>query len=276
MSKTAADDDCVGLDTLAGAHGSAGAGTDARAAVADRRRRVETSTVEWVIAALLVLLLVRLLWSTVTNENLLLGEVVDRLLDPDVLAGVWLTVRMTALVAVVAAMIGLVVNRMKRSGNPALRGLAGAYVWVFGSIPVLVQLLLWSNIALLFPDISLGIPGVHLDAMRLVTPVYAAIAGLTTAMGAYAARALSDGDRATALGDITVATLQATSLVSVLAITDLLGVVRALEERNHLIIPLLAVAAVWYLVLVTAARAGIRVMSLALSTDRSAGSGRAG
>ncbi|MFE6650150.1 hypothetical protein ACFVJS_26565 [Nocardioides sp. NPDC057772] len=224
---------------------------------------IQRGAIEWVIAALLGLVLLRFLWSLVRNENLLPGEVVDHLLHPDVLAGVWLTIRLTALVFAVAATIGLVVVRMERSGNPLLGGIAAAYVWVFGSIPVLVQLLLWSNVALVFPDITFGIPGVHIDAVRLVTPVYAAIAGLALALGAYAARALPNGDRLDALGDILVTTLQATSLVSVLAITDLLGVVQALDGRNHLIIPLLAVAAIWYLVLVTAARGAVRLVRLA-------------
>ncbi|MDQ4114129.1 MAG: hypothetical protein M3306_23975 [Actinomycetota bacterium] len=214
---------------------------------------------EWLAAGLLGLLLLRFLWSLMRNENLLPGEVVGYLLHPDVLAGVWFTIRLTALVFAAAWAIGLVAISMERSGNPVLGGIVAAYVWIFGSIPVLVQLLLWSNIALVFPDITFGIPGVHIDAVRLVTPVYAAIAGLALAMGAYAARALPSGDRLTALGDLLVTTLQATSLVSVLSITDLLGVVQALEERNHLIIPLLVVAAIWYLVLVTAARGAIRL-----------------
>ena len=226
-------------------------------------RLTQRGSVEWVIAALLGLLLLRLLWSLATNENLLPGEVVGHLFHPDVLAGVWLTIRMTALVFAMASAIGVVVVRMQRSENPVLSGVAAAYVWVFGSVPVLVQLLLWGNIALIFPDISFGIPGVHIDAMRTVAPVHAAIAGLALAMGAYAAKALPDGDRITVLGDILVTTLQATSLASVLSITDLLGVVQALEERNHLIVPLLVVAAIWYLVLVTAARVAVRLARVA-------------
>jgi len=223
---------------------------------------VETNPVNWVIAALLGLLLLRFLWSLVTNENLLIGEVVGHLLHPDVLAGVWLTIRLTALVFAMAWGIGLVVVRMERSGNLVLSGIAGAYAWVFGSVPVLVQLLLWSNIALIFPDVTFGIPGVHVDAMRQVTPVHAAIVGLALAMGAYAAKARPNDDRTTALGELLVTTLQMTSLVSVLSITDLLGVVQALEGRNHLIIPLLVVAAIWYLVLVTAARGAVHLVRL--------------
>lgn len=235
----------------------------ARTGRAHATRLTSRGPLEWLAAGVLALLLLRFLWSLLRNENLLPGAVVGHLLHPDVLAGVWLTVRLTALVFAVAWAIGLVVISMERSGNPVLGGIAAAYVWVFGSIPVLVQLLLWSNIALVFPDITFGIPGVHIDAVRLVTPVYAAITGLALAMGAYAARALPGGDRLTALGDLLVTTLQVTSLVSVLSITDLLGVVRALEERNHLIIPLLVVAAIWYLVLVTAARGAIRLTRLA-------------
>ncbi|MEU6138380.1 hypothetical protein [Nocardioides sp. NPDC047086] len=268
MSKTAADDDCVGLDTPPprGSGGSTSGPPVGRAVSASER--VETNTVTWLIAAFLGLLLVRFLWSLARNENLLPGEVIDHLLHPDVLAGVWLTIRLTALVFAVAWAIGLVVLTMERSGNLVLGGISAAYVWVFGSIPVLVQLLLWSNIALIFPDITFGIPGVHIDAVRLVTPVHAAIAGLALAMGAQAARALPSGDRLTVLGDLLVATLQATSLVSVLSITDLLGVVQALEERNHLIIPLLVVAAIWYLLLVTVARGVIRLARLARATEK--------
>ena len=226
-------------------------------------RLLQRGPLEWLAAGVLGLLLLRLVWSLLRNENLLPGEVVGHLLHPDVLAGVWLTVRMTALVFAAAWAIGVVVVRMERSENPVLSGVAVAYVWIFGSVPVLVQLLLWGNIALIFPDITFGIPGVHIDAMGTVTPVHAAIAGLALAMGAYAARALPVGDRITALGDILVTTLQATSLVSVLSITDLLGVVQALEERNHLIVPLLVVAAIWYLVLVTAARVAVRLARVA-------------
>ncbi|MGH3351609.1 MAG: hypothetical protein ACRDPS_13170 [Nocardioides sp.] len=234
----------------------------------DATRLIRRGPLEWLAAGVLGLLLLRLLWSLVTNENLIWGTVVDHLFHPDVLAGVWLTVRLTALVVLVASAIGLIVARLVRSGNPVLSGIARAYVWVFGSIPVLVQLLLWSNIALVFPDLGFGIPGVHIDAVRQVTPVYAAIAGLGLAMGAYAARVIGRDDAAAGrlvdrLGEVLVVTLQATSLVSVLSITDLLGVVQALEERNHLIIPLLTVAAIWYLVLVTAARGAIRLIGWA-------------
>ncbi|GGU09226.1 hypothetical protein [Nocardioides albus] len=261
MTETAADDDRVGLDTLASARGSTDGKPAGRAAGAARRRRVEINTVEWAIAALVGLLLLRLLWSLATNENLLPRAVVGHLLHPDVLAGVWLTLRLTVLVFALASALGLVLGRMERTANPVLSSVAAAYVWIFGGIPVLVHLLLWSNIALVFPDITFGIPGVHIDTVRLVTPVHAAIVGLALALGAYAARALSGGDRLTALGDLLVTTLQATSLVSVLAVTDLLGVVQALEERNHLIIPLLIVAAIWYLVLATAARGAIRLLA---------------
>ncbi|MER7609395.1 hypothetical protein [Nocardioides sp. NPDC127503] len=232
-------------------------------------RLIQRGPLEWLAAGLLGLLLIRLVWSLVRNENLLPGAVVGYLLHPDVLAGVWLTIRLTVLVFAAAWAIGLVAISMERSANPVLGGIAAAYVWIFGSIPVLVQLLLWSNIALIFPDITFGLPGVHIDAVRLVTPVHAAIAGLALAMGAYAAKALPGGDRLTALGDLLVTTLQATSLVSVLSITDLLGVVQALEERNHLIIPLLVVAAIWYLVLVTAARGAIRLARLVRVKDQS-------
>ena len=49
---------------------------------------------------------------------------------------------------------------MRMTSNPILIAASTAYAWFFRGIPVLVQLIFWYNLALLFPAISLGFPGV--------------------------------------------------------------------------------------------------------------------
>jgi ABC-type amino acid transport system permease subunit len=49
--------------------------------------------------------------------------------------------------------------RLRRmSSSPVLAGLAWTYIWIFRSVPLLVQLLLWYNIGYLYETIVLGIP----------------------------------------------------------------------------------------------------------------------
>src|ERR1700682_135402 len=45
-------------------------------------------------------------------------------------------------------------------GNPVLRGVSVFYIWFFRGTPLLLQLLLWFNLALILP--RLGIPGLFM------------------------------------------------------------------------------------------------------------------
>ncbi|MEO6089984.1 MAG: amino acid ABC transporter permease, partial [Umezawaea sp.] len=51
-----------------------------------------------------------------------------------------------------------------------------------------------------------------------------------------------------AAGNALIGTLKGTSIVSVLAVQDLLFSVQLIYNRNYLIIPLLLVATIWYVV----------------------------
>ena len=78
------------------------------------------------------------------------------------------------------------------SSNPVLQGVAGFYIWLFRGTPLLLQLLLWFNLALVFPTI--GIPG--LAAWRTVdimTPFVATLLGLGLNQGAYTAEVVRAG-----------------------------------------------------------------------------------
>jgi len=46
---------------------------------------------------------------------------------------------------------------MRLSPNPVLKSVASGYTWLFRGTPLILQLLLWFNLALVFPTI--GIPG---------------------------------------------------------------------------------------------------------------------
>ena len=68
---------------------------------------------------------------------------------------------------------------MRMSANPALRWAAIGYIWVFRGTPALLQLLLWFNLALIFPTISL-FGFFPVNTVDVMTPFVAAFWGLAS------------------------------------------------------------------------------------------------
>ncbi|PSJ20191.1 ABC transporter permease, partial [Halomonas sp. ND22Bw] len=66
------------------------------------------------------------------------------------------------------------------------------YVWLFRGTPVILQLLLWFNLALVFP--TLGIPGLwEAKTVNVMTPFLAALLGLGINQGAYTSEVVRAG-----------------------------------------------------------------------------------
>jgi len=242
--------------------------------------RVVVSVVMLAIAAWFIRFVLtnpRLEWSVV-GQYLFSAQVLDGLLTTLVLAVVAQTL---------GTLLGIVFALFRLSAFAPLRWVGTLYVTVLRSIPVLLQLIFWFNLAYLFPELSIGIPfGPTFgswSANTVITPVVAAVLGLSLAQGAYMTEIIRAGilsvgagqrDAARALGYTPAQTFrrvilpQATrvvipptgsqfitvvhgsSLVSVIAVGDLLFSVQNVYERTYQIVPLLLVAVIWYLVAV--------------------------
>ncbi|WP_030624602.1 amino acid ABC transporter permease [Streptomyces sclerotialus] len=226
-------------------------------------------------AALVLVLLALAATSVVRNDAFQWDVVAGYFFTTAVLRGLWLTLWLTALVMVLGFALGTLLAAMRLSANPVLRGVGWGYVWLFRSMPVLVQLLFWFNIGALYPHI-LGVQTVHLFG-----PLTVAVVGLTLHEAAYAAEVVRGGilsvDRgqlaaARSLGlsrwrrgrrivlpqamrsivppagNMLIGTLKGTSIVSVIAVQDLLYSVQLVYHRTYQVIPLLLVATLWYVV----------------------------
>jgi len=242
----------------------------------------------WVAAAAIAVLAAMLVHSLVTNPRFEWGVVRQYLTTHQVLAGLWITIELTVIAMVIGVALGIVLAVMRLSANPLVSGAGWLYVWFFRGTPVLVQLLFWYFISALYPRLSLGIPFgpefVHGSANSLITPFTAAILGLGLNEGAYMAEivragllSVDDGQTEAAhalgltrmqtirrivlpqamrviippTGNETISMLKTTSLVSVIAIPDLLFAVQAVYSRTFQQIPLLLVASIWYLLVTT-------------------------
>ncbi|WP_433802441.1 amino acid ABC transporter permease [Actinomycetospora sp. CA-084318] len=240
----------------------------------------------WVWAAVVLVLVVWALRSVALNPAFGWGTVAQYVLTPSVLRGLATTLLLTFATTVVGFLLGIGLAAMRLSGNPVLSSVSWAYVWLFRSTPLLVQLLFWYNVGALYPQLSLGIPFgptfFSVESVDLISVLVAALLGLILHEAAYAAEIVRGGilsvdagqseaavslgmTRARVLrrivlpqamrsiipatGNMVIGTLKGTSIVSVIAVTDLLYSVQTIYNRTYEIIPLLLVATVWYVVL---------------------------
>jgi polar amino acid transport system permease protein len=247
-----------------------------------------------VVAVLLVLAFVWLAQNLASNQALDWPTVKDYFFDYDVLAGLGRTLLITAISIVIAVIIGGLLATMRLSGSKILQTLAWVYVWFFRSIPLLVLLVLTFNLSLLWPEISVSIPfgGPTLfteETQNLVSPLVAAIVTFSLQQAAYTSEVLRasmlsvpQGQReaAAALGmtqgralmrvvfpqafrvalppvaNDTINLLKSTSLVAFIAVPDLMYSVQQIYSSNFKILPLLVVATIWYMVVVSVLSVG--------------------
>ena len=112
----------------------------------------------WVGSVVAVLVAAAVAVSFLTNPNYQWDVVLGYLFDPRILDGLVTTLKLTLISMVLAAALGLLIAVMRLSGSRLTRGAAGVYVWLFRGTPILVQLILWYNLAILVPEVRIGVP----------------------------------------------------------------------------------------------------------------------
>ncbi|MFC8291984.1 amino acid ABC transporter permease [Streptomyces sp. NPDC057242] len=238
---------------------------------------------QWTAAVAVLVLLALGLVSVVRNEAFQWDVVAQYFTSASVLRGLGLTLWLTALVMVLGFVLGTLLAVCRLSANPVLRAVSWGYIWFFRSTPILVQLLFWFNIGMLYPQI-LGV-----NTVNLLGPVAVAVIGLTLHEAAYAAEVVRGGilsvdrgqtEAAESLGlgrwrrlsrivlpqamraivppagNMLIGTLKGTSIVSVIAVQDLLYSTQLVYHRTYEIIPLLLVATLWYVAVTSVLSAG--------------------
>jgi len=202
---------------------------------------------------------------------------------PAILQGLRLTVVLALLAALIGTVLGVALAVMRLSSSPVLRLGSALYTWLLRGTPLLVQILIWGNFALLFAHIG------PFDTNKVLTPFVASVIALGLNEAAYMGEIVRAGvlavdrgqadaslalgmSRALAMrriilpqalrvivppaGNQFVSLLKATSLVSVIAGGDLLTAAENISSANLKTIELMLVATFWYLVVTTLASIG--------------------
>ncbi len=247
-----------------------------------------------VVAVVLLVLLLWLVQSLAFNQALDWPTVWKYFLDYNVLAGLGRTLLITVISIVVAVVLGGVLATMRLSNSRILQALAWVYVWFFRSVPLLVLLVLTFNLSLLWPVIALGVPFggptlYSIETQKLVNPLVAAILAFALQQAAYTSEVLrasmlavpvGQREAAAALGmtsgramwrivfpqafrialppiaNDTINLLKSTSIVAFIAVPDLMYSVQQIYSQNFRVMPLLIVATVWYMIVVSLLSAG--------------------
>ena len=151
----------------------------------------------WIAGAIIVVLGAALADSMRTNDRFQWGIVRDYFFSSRVMHGLVVTLELTVLSMAIGIVLGVVLAVMRLSPNPLVSGASWIYIWLFRGTPVLVQILLWYNIAALYPRVSLGIPFgpqfADFSTVSLITPFVAGVLALGLNEGAYMAEIVRAG-----------------------------------------------------------------------------------
>jgi polar amino acid transport system permease protein len=140
----------------------------------------------WVSAAV-VLVVLGAIGYAFSQADIDYGVTRQFLTAETVVRGAGRTLLISLLAQALGIGLGVVFAVMRRSRNPVTSSVAWFYIWLFRGTPVLVQLLIWYNLALVFPTFF-GHP-----MSDLMTPFVAALLGLGINEGAYMAEIVRAG-----------------------------------------------------------------------------------
>ncbi|WP_416412972.1 amino acid ABC transporter permease [Pantoea sp. App145] len=248
----------------------------------------------WVSWIVVLVIASNFLWLVATNPNFEWTVVLKWFTEGSVLKGLQVTLGLTVVSMILGTLLGLLLAVWRLSENRLLSGISSLYIWFFRGTPLLVQLIFWYNLSTLFPTLSITLPWTGItfaswNTNDLITPLTAAIAGLALNEAAYMAEIIRAGllsvdngqvettqafgmSRTRALrriiipqamrsiipptGNQLISMIKATSLVSVIAMGDLLYSVQAVYNRTFEIIPMLMVAVIWYLLITSILNVG--------------------
>jgi polar amino acid transport system permease protein len=221
------------------------------------------------------------------------GVVGDYFTSSAVLKGLLMTIELTVLGMAIGIIGGVLLAVMRLSANPIARWVAWVYIWFFRGTPLMVQILFWYVIGYAYPRLSLGIPFgpdfFSFSPNDVITPFIAGLIGLGLNEAAYMAEIVRAGilsvdegqfEAAQSLGmnrlltmrrvvlpqamrviipptgNELISMLKNTSLVSVIAMPELLYTVQLIYAATYQTVPMLLVASIWYIIVTTVLTVG--------------------
>lgn len=240
----------------------------------------------WVVAAVIIVLVVLFVYGAATNPAYGWSTYREYLFNERVLLGVFNTLQLTVYSMVIGVVLGVALTIMRLSSNPVMSAVSWVFLWIFRGTPVYVQLAFWGLFPTIYRNLQLGVPFgpslLEIDLQAFSYPFILAVVGLALNEAAYMAEIIRAGitsvpegqmEASTALGmswgmamrrtvlpqamrviipptgNELISLLKTTSLVTAVPYAfDLYSIsTREIAARIFEPVPLLLVAATWYL-----------------------------
>jgi polar amino acid transport system permease protein len=242
----------------------------------------------WVAAAVILIMAFLFIYGAATNQAYRWSVFAEYVFDKRVLTvGLVNTLQLTVYSMALAIALGVLLAVMRLSPNPVFRWVSWVYLWIFRGTPIYVQLVFWGLIPTIYQQLRVGVPFgptfTVIDLQSLSIPFLLATLGLALNEAAYMAEIIRAGissvpegqlEASTALGmswglamrrtvlpqamrviipptgNEVISMLKTTSLVTAVPFPhDLFGITaREIAARTFEPVPLLMVAAFWYLI----------------------------
>jgi polar amino acid transport system permease protein len=248
----------------------------------------------WIAAVVLVAIAALFVYGAATNDNYYWATYGKYVFDRRIVTGAWVTLQLTFWAMLLGVALGIVLAVMRLTPNSVLRSAAWAYLWVFRGTPVYTQLVFWGLFTSLYPHLRLGVPFgpafVHLDIQQVNAAFFFAGLGLGLNESAYMAEIVRAGiasvdegqtEAAVALGmswtrtmrrvvlpqamrviipptgNELISMLKTTSLVTAVPLSiDVYSQSKQISGVIFRPVPLLLVAATWYLIITSVLMVG--------------------
>ena len=247
----------------------------------------------WASAVLVLAFAADVVYTIASAPHLKWSVVGDYMFQRLIREGALLTIELTVIAMAIGIALGIMLAVMRLSPNPVVSWVSWFYIWFFRGTPVLVQIFFWFNLAIILPQLGIGIPGTKIgwfeSTNTLIPPVMAAILGLGLNEAAYMAEIVRAGiisvdlgqsEAAQALGmnrllvmrrivlpqamrvilpptgNETISMLKTTSLAFVASVPELYTRASQISNATFYVIELLIVISIWYLAMTSVASVG--------------------
>jgi len=248
----------------------------------------------WLTAVVIIAVVALFLYGAATNAAYGWSTYRKYLFDERISSAAWNTLQLTIWAMLLGVFLGVILSVMRLSPNPVFKSVAWVYLWIFRGTPVYVQLVFWGLFPTLYQNMQFGVPFgptfFHINLEGLSISFILAAVGLGLNEAAYMAEIIRAGinsvpegqfEASTALGmswwmtmrrtvlpqamrviipptgNEVISMLKTTSLVTAVPYSlELYGRARDISGVIFQPIPLLLVAATWYLAITSVLMVG--------------------
>lgn len=163
---------------------------------APRPQRIEAKPLRhpgrWILAAILIALITWFVIGAARNEAYGWDVYAQYLFDTRIAVAALHTGAITVLAMIIGVVGGVLLAVMRMSPNPVFKSVAWVFLWVFRGTPVYVQLMFWGLIGAIYDTINLGVAEIPLDPFTS-SAFLLAVVGLGLNEAAYMAEIVRSG-----------------------------------------------------------------------------------